>query len=57
MTDTVIPAETLLSTASSSLLKPYGLDNDSLQRVLGQVMSRGVDFADLYFQYSRAEGW
>ncbi|OFZ70874.1 MAG: metalloprotease TldD [Betaproteobacteria bacterium RBG_16_58_11] len=57
MTDTVIPAETLLSTASSSLLKPYGLDNDSLQMVLGQVMSRGVDFADLYFQYSRAEGW
>ncbi|MBI5751942.1 MAG: metalloprotease TldD [Hydrogenophilales bacterium] len=57
MTDTVIPAETLLSTASSSLLKPYGLDNDSLQMVLGQVMARGVDFADLYFQYSRAEGW
>ncbi len=57
MTDTVIPAETLLSTASGSLLKPYGLDNDSLQMVLGQVMARGVDFADLYFQYSRAEGW
>ena len=57
MIDTVIPAETLLATASSSLLKPYGLDHDSLQRVLGQVMSRGVDFADLYFQYSRSEGW
>jgi len=57
MIETIIPAETLLATASSSLLKPYGLDNDSLQSVLGQVMSRGVDFADLYFQYSRSEGW
>jgi len=57
MIETVIPAETLLATASSSLLKPYGLDTDSLQSVLGQVMSRGVDFADLYFQYSRSEGW
>jgi len=57
MTDIVIPAETLFTTADSSLLKPYGLDKSSLHKVLGQVMARGVDFADLYFQYSRAEGW
>jgi len=56
MTET-IQAETLMSTAAGSLLRPYGVDNDSLQQVLGQIMSRGVDFADLYFQYSRSEGW
>ncbi len=53
----VIPAENLFSTASNSLLKPYGLDASSLEQVLNQIMTRDVDFADLYFQYSRSEGW
>lgn len=53
----VIRGETLLSTAQDSLLSPYGLDASSLQQVLGQIMARDVDFADLYFQYSRSEGW
>jgi TldD protein len=46
-----------LSTARDSLLAPYGLDQSSLQQVLSQIMVRDVDFADLYFQYSRAESW
>lgn len=57
MIDTAIHTETLLATANDSLLKPFGIDNASLEQVLGQVMARGVDFADLYFQYSRSEGW
>ena len=49
--------ESPVSTASGCLLSPYGLDTGSLQQVLGSIMTRQVDFADLYFQYSRSEGW
>jgi TldD protein len=53
----VIAHDALLTTADASLLAPYGLDRGELQGVLDQIMQRGVDFADLYFQYSRNEGW
>jgi len=46
-----------LSTAQASLLEPYGLTPALLQRALGEIMSRGVDDADLYFQTTRSEGW
>lgn len=48
---------TLFTTASRALLTPYGLDYPALQSVLGSIMSHRVDYADLYFQYSRAEHW
>ena len=57
MTETLIQGETLLAAARDNLLNPYGLDQTSLQQVLGQIMTHEVDFADLYFQYSRAESW
>jgi TldD protein len=44
-------------TANEVLLKPAGLDAGALQAVLGNIMSHQVDYADLYFQYSRAESW
>ncbi len=44
-------------TAHNVLLKPTGLDANSLQGVLGSIMSHQVDYADLYFQYSRSESW
>jgi TldD protein len=47
----------LLATATNYLLSPYDLDQRSLAVVFGQIMTRGVDYADLYFQYSRTEGW
>src|SRR6266403_5413242 len=49
--------ELLFATADSTLLAPYGLDAGGLARVFGQIMSHKVDYADLYFQYSRSEGW
>jgi TldD protein len=49
--------ERLFATADSTLLAPYGLDAGSLSGVFGQIMSHSVDYADLYFQYSRSEGW
>ncbi|MCX7137016.1 MAG: metalloprotease TldD [Proteobacteria bacterium] len=49
--------EAAFNTAQATLLAPYSLDDNALQQVFGQIMSRQVDYADLYFQYSRSEGW
>jgi TldD protein len=46
-----------LETAQDLLLRPTGLDTSALQGVLSQMMSHQVDYADLYFQYSRSESW
>ncbi len=48
---------TLFTVANRALLAPYGLDYPALQSVLGGIMSHRVNYADLYFQYSRAESW
>ena len=45
------------NTANETLLAPSGLDLPALQTVLGNIMSHKVDYADLYFQYSRSESW
>ncbi|HET7776489.1 MAG TPA: metalloprotease TldD [Azospira sp.] len=47
----------VLTQAQDLLLAPYGLDDKRLAKVFGQIMSHDVDYADLYFQYSRAEAW
>jgi TldD protein len=49
--------ELLFATADRTLLAPYGLDAGSLSKVFGQIMTHQVDYADLYFQYSRSESW
>jgi TldD protein len=45
------------NTAQATLLAPYSLDDNALQQVFGQILAHKVDYADLYFQYSRSEGW
>ena len=50
-------AESLFETAHACLLVPYDLDTGELATVFGKIMAHRVDFADLYFQYSRAESW
>ena len=45
------------NTAQATLLAPYSLDDNALQQVFGQILTHKVDYADLYFQYSRSEGW
>ncbi len=47
----------LFNAAQATLLTPYGLDAGALQQVFGRIMTHQVDYADLYFQYTRAEGW
>ncbi len=44
-------------TATETLLAPASLDIGKLQGVLGDMMSHKIDYADLYFQYSRSESW
>ncbi|HET9482588.1 MAG TPA: metalloprotease TldD [Xanthomonadales bacterium] len=46
-----------LSLATARLLEPGGLATNDLERVFDQLMGRGVDRADLYFQHSRYESW
>ena len=50
-------AQSLLVQAQKTLLTPYGLDVADLNRVFGTIMAHDVDYADLYFQYSRSEAW
>ena len=50
-------AQSLLVQAQKTLLTPYGLDVADLNKVFGTIMAHDVDYADLYFQYSRSEAW
>jgi TldD protein len=43
--------------ADRCLLSPYDIDAARLQQVLSQILTHNIDYADLYFQYSRSEGW
>ncbi|MBU3696619.1 metalloprotease TldD [Dechloromonas sp.] len=49
--------QALLSQAESLLLTPFSLTEADLSRTFGQILSHQVDYADLYFQYSRSEAW
>ena len=46
-----------LATANDLLLAPFGLTEVDLGKTLGIIVQRQIDDADLYFQYTRAEGW
>ena len=50
-------AQSLLLQAKKTLLTPYGLDVADLTKVIGRIMAHDVNYADLYFQYSRSEAW
>ena len=56
-TEPVTQSEDLFTTANRCLLMPHEIDTAALQTVFGQMLSHHIDYADLYFQYSRAEGW
>lgn len=47
----------LFGMADRCLLTPYEIDIDRLQQIFGQILTHQIDYADLYFQYSRTEGW
>ncbi len=47
----------LVAQAEQCLLAPGNLDRAALSQVLAQIHEHDVDFADLYFQHARFEGW
>ena len=50
-------ADVLLATADACLLAPFDLESRKLDAVYGALAGRRLDYADLYFQYTRAESW
>ena len=46
-----------LTTAKAVLLDPWGLSETDMARAFGEIFTHKVDYADLYFQYTRSEGW
>ena len=46
-----------LAIARALLLEPFGLDDATLARALQAIATHKIDDADLYFQYTRSEGW
>ena len=46
-----------LAIAKRLLLTPFGLDETHLWRALAEIKAHQVNEADLYFQYTRSEGW
>jgi TldD protein len=46
-----------LATAQALLLTPFGLHESHLFKALDVIKANRVDEADLYFQYTRSEGW
>jgi TldD protein len=51
------PNLSTLTTARNVLLTPFGLDETALIKVLGAMFTHKVDYADLYFQFTKSEGW
>ena len=46
-----------LAIARALLLEPFGLDEAKLAQALATIATHRIDDADLYFQYTRSEGW
>ncbi len=51
------PALLRLEEARRVLLDPCQIDETTLQKALSTVFAHKVDYADVYLQYTRAEGW
>jgi TldD protein len=51
------PALVRLEQARRLLLDPFDLHEARLSEALSEVFRHRVDYADLYFQHTRSEGW
>ncbi len=51
------PNIAIQNAASNILLTPYGLDEGHLLKALGSIFTHKVDYADLYFQFTKSESW
>ena len=46
-----------LTIARALLMEPFGLTDATLSQALKTIAAHRIDDADLYFQYTRSEGW
>jgi len=46
-----------LAIAEQLLLTPYGVTESVIESTLGRMLGHQIDYADLYFQSTRSEGW
>lgn len=46
-----------VATAKSLLLDPWDLNENHMAAALAEIFTHKVDYADLYFQYTRSESW
>ena len=51
------PGPAPLDIAKDTLLAPFGIDEVATGKVFGTILAHRADDADLYFQYTRSEGW
>ena len=51
------PASANLDLAKSLLLEPFDLDERALTKAMGVIFAYQVDYADLYFQFTKNESW
>ncbi len=49
--------DALFATAQKILLAPYLIETLQIEQVFNSMLAHRLDYADLYFQYSRAESW
>ncbi len=47
----------LLHLGRHDLLEPSGITDKELEAVMGKILVRGIDYADLYFQSNYSESW
>lgn len=47
----------MLAQARDLLLTPFGLDESRLANALSTIFTHRVDYADLYFQFTKSESW
>ena len=57
ITEPITESNDLFAMAEHCLLKPYEIDAAGIKKIFGEILTHHVDYADLYFQYNRAEGW
>ncbi|MGN0919095.1 MAG: metalloprotease TldD [Oxalobacter sp.] len=43
--------------AKTILLDPFGLDEQILMNTMGEIFTHQIDYVDLYFQFTKNEGW
>ena len=46
-----------LNIANDILLSPSGLQLTDIDELMGRLAGNKIDYADIYFQHSRQEGW